>query len=245
MRQYLSPMFPRTALVTGGASGIGAAIVELLRAEGSVVDVLDVRDGFDVSNPRAWDNVGPVELACLNAGVVTGEGDVTRLEDDAYRRVVGANVDGVVFGVRRLAEVMEDGSAIVVTASLAGLASLESDAVYSLTKHAVIGFVRSVAPQLAQRGIRINAVAPGIADTPMIDGPLRDAVEAAGFPLLQPTDVAKAVLIAARSDETGQVWAVQPGREPIQFRFPNVPGPRDQSGDHIGPPPAVSHTSGV
>lgn len=245
MRQYLSPMFPRTALVTGGASGIGAAIVELLLAEGATVDVLDVRDGFDVSDPRVWDDVGPVELACLNAGVVTGERDVTRLSDDTYRRAVGVNVDGIVFGVRRLATVMEQGNAVVVTASLAGLTPLETDPVYSLTKHAVIGFVRSVAPQLAQRGIRINAVAPGIADTPMIDGPLRDAVEEAGFPLLKPAEVANAVLIAARSGETGQVWAVQPGREPIQFRFPNVPGPRDPGGDHIGPPPAVSHTSGV
>lgn len=237
MRQY-PPMFPRTALVTGGASGIGAAIVELLRSEGAAVDVRDLRDGFDVSDPRSWDDVGAVDLACLNAGVVTGEIDVARLGDDAYRRVVGVNVDGVVFGVRRLAEAMERGGAIVATASLAGLTPLESDPVYSLTKHAVIGFVRSVAPQLAERGIRINAVAPGIADTPMIDGPLRTAVEAAGFPLLKPADVARAVLIAARSEDTGQVWAVQPGREPIQFRFPNVPGPRDPSGGRVGPPPS-------
>jgi NAD(P)-dependent dehydrogenase (short-subunit alcohol dehydrogenase family) len=231
-------MFPRTALVTGGASGIGAAIVELLRSEGAAVDVRDLRDGFDASDPRSWDDVGAVDLACLNAGVVTGETDVARLGDDTYRRVVGVNVDGVVFGVRRLAEAMERGGAIVATASLAGLTPLESDPVYSLTKHAVIGFVRSVAPQLAERGIRINAVAPGIADTPMIDGPLRTAVEAAGFPLLKPADVARAVLIAARSEDTGQVWAVQPGREPIQFRFPNVPGPRDPSGGRVGPPPS-------
>jgi NAD(P)-dependent dehydrogenase (short-subunit alcohol dehydrogenase family) len=237
MRQY-PPMFPRTALVTGGASGIGAAIVELLRSEGAAVDVRDLRDGFDASDPRSWDDVGAVDLACLNAGVVTGEIDVARLGDDAYRRVVGVNVDGVVFGVRRLAEAMERGGAIVATASLAGLTPLENDPIYSLTKHAVIGFVRSVAPQLAERGIRINAVAPGIADTPMIDGPLRTAVEAAGFPLLKPADVARAVLIAARSEDTGQVWAVQPGREPIQFRFPNVPGPRDPSGGRVGPPPS-------
>jgi NAD(P)-dependent dehydrogenase (short-subunit alcohol dehydrogenase family) len=238
MRQYLSPMFPRTALVTGGASGIGAAIVELLRSEGAAVEVLDVRHGFDVADPRAWDGVGALDLACLNAGVITGETDVARLADDTYRRVVGVNVDGVVFGVRRLATVLEKGSAIVVTASLAGVTSLERDPVYSLTKHAVIGFVRSVAPQLEERGIRINAVAPGIADTPMIDGPLRKAIEGAGFPLLKPAEVANAVLIAARSDETGQVWAVQPGREPIQFRFPNVPGPRDPSGARVGRPPA-------
>jgi NAD(P)-dependent dehydrogenase (short-subunit alcohol dehydrogenase family) len=242
MRQYL-PMFPRTALVTGGASGIGAAIAELLRAEGADVRVLDLADGFDVSQPDAWEDVGAVDLACLNAGVVTRESDVTQLADDAYRRVLATNVDGVVFGVRRLAHVMAEGSAIVATASLAGLTPLENDPVYALTKHAVIGLVRSVAPQLAERGIRINAVAPGIADTPMIDGQLRDAIEAAGFPLLQPVDVARAVLIAAQSEESGQVWAVQPGREPLQFRFPSVPGPRDPSGAPVGPPPGTKGPS--
>src|SRR5262245_44131745 len=239
MRQYL-PMFPRSALVTGGESGIGAAIVALLRAEGAHVLVLDLQSGFDVSDPRAWDGVGPVELACLNAGVVTGERSGTDLADGAYRRVPAANVDGVVFGVRRLAQTMQPGSAIVATASLAGLTPLPSDPIYTLSKHAVIGFVRSVAAQLAERGIRINAVAPGIADTPMIDGELRTAVEREGFPLLRPEDVARAVLLAARSEETGQVWAVQPGREPVQFRFPNVPGPRDERGESVGPPPSAS-----
>jgi NAD(P)-dependent dehydrogenase (short-subunit alcohol dehydrogenase family) len=229
-------MFPRTALVTGGASGIGAAIVALLESDGAEVRVLDLRDGFDVSDASAWEDVGPVDLACLNAGVVTGEADLTRLTDAAYRRILGANVDGVVFGARRLARVMEAGSAIVATASLAGLTAMPSDPFYTLTKHAVVGFVRSVAPQLAERGVRINAVAPGIADTPLI-GNEREVFLAAGFPLLQAEDVARAVLLAARSEETGQVWAVQPGREPLQFRFPNVPGPRDPSGASAGAPP--------
>jgi NAD(P)-dependent dehydrogenase (short-subunit alcohol dehydrogenase family) len=230
-------MFPRTALVTGGASGIGAAIVALLEEEGTEVQVLDVRDGFDVSDPAAWEDVGPVELACLNAGVVTGEGDLTQVSDADYRRILGTNVDGVVFGTRRLTRVMERGGAIVATASLAGLTAMPSDPLYTLTKHAVVGFVRSVAPQLAKRGIRINAVAPGIADTPLI-GDAKAALEREGFPLLRAADIARAVLLAARSDESGQVWAVQPGREPLQFRFPNVPGPRDPSGGPVGPPPS-------
>jgi NAD(P)-dependent dehydrogenase (short-subunit alcohol dehydrogenase family) len=236
MRQY-PPMFPRTALVTGGASGIGAAIVDLLRGEGADVQVLDLADGFDVSVPQAWETVGAVELACLNAGVTTGEQDVSRVSDDAYRRILGANLDGVVFGVRRLADVMEPGSAIVATASLAGLVPSPDDPIYTLTKHAVIGFVRSVAPQLEERGIRINAVAPGFVETPLIDS---TPFTAAGFPLLQPEDVAQAVLTAARNSETGQVWVVQPGREPLQFRFPNVPGPRDVSGASVGTPPRLA-----
>ncbi len=233
MRQYL-PMFPRTALVTGGSSGIGAAIVDLLQSEGADVQSADLADGFDVADSDAWGDVGAVELACLNAGVVTGERDVSRLSDDAYRRILGANLDGVVFGVRRLARIMEPGSAIVVTASLAGLVPASEDPIYTLTKHAVIGFVRSVAPQLDERGIRINAVAPGFVATPLID---TSRFGDAGFPLLQPEAVAQAVLLAARGAETGQVWVVQPGREPLQFRFPNVPGPRDASGAAVGVPP--------
>ena len=218
-------MFPSTALVTGGALGIGAAIVARLRSEGAEVRVLDLRDGFDVSDPAAWEEVGPVDLACLNAGVLTGTADVAELTAEAYRRVLGTNVDGVVFGVRRLARVLEPGSAIVVTASLAGLTDMESDPIYALTKHAVVGFVRSAAPQLAARGIRLNMVNPGIVDTAMVAGELRAAIEKAGFPLLRPEEVAEAVLTAARSDETGRAWVVQPGREPVVFRFPGVPGP--------------------
>ena len=235
MRQYRA-MFPRTALVTGGASGIGAALVSRLRADGAEVQALDVVDGFDVSDPAAWARVGAVELACLNAGVTTGATDLTQVDEPAYRRIVAANVDGVVYGVRRLAEVMEPGSAIVVTASLAGLVAAPQDPLYTLTKHAVVGFVRSVAPQLAARGIRIAAVAPGFVDTPLLQAGRTRFVDA-GFPLLSPEDVADAILTAARSDETGAVWVVQPGREPERFRFPNVPGPRDASGATIGPPP--------
>jgi NAD(P)-dependent dehydrogenase (short-subunit alcohol dehydrogenase family) len=225
----------RKALVTGGRSGIGAAIVAALERGGVDVQVLDVVDGFDVSDLRAWEQVGAVDLACLNAGVVTGEADVARIGDDQYRRIIGVNVDGVVFGVRRLAQVMDRGS-IVVTASLAGLIATEPDPLYALTKHAVVGFVRSVAPQLAERGIRINMVNPGFVDTPMIDEVGRAAFEAAGFPLLRPEDVAAAVLLAAEDDEVGQAWIVQPGREPLKFRYPGIPGPRVPGKEGLLPP---------
>jgi NAD(P)-dependent dehydrogenase (short-subunit alcohol dehydrogenase family) len=225
----------RSALVTGGRSGIGAAIVSALERDGVDVQVLDIADGFDVADPRAWDAVDAVDLACLNAGVVAGESDVARVSDEQYRRIVGVNVDGVVFGVRRLAQVM-DGGSIVVTASLAGLIGTEQDPLYALTKHAVVGFVRSTAPQLAERGIRLNMVNPGFVDTPMLDDVGRAAFEAAGFPLLQPEDVAAAVLRAAEDEDVGQAWIVQPGREPMKFRFPNLPGPRVEGKDGIPPP---------
>jgi NAD(P)-dependent dehydrogenase (short-subunit alcohol dehydrogenase family) len=225
----------RDALVTGGRSGIGAALVERLRADGTDVRVLDLADGFDVADPGAWEAIGPVELACLNAGVTTATRELAELSDAEYRRVLGANVDGVVFGVRRLARVIQSGGSIVVTASLAGLIPAEGDPLYTLTKHAVVGFVRAVAPQLEARGIRINMVNPGFVDTPMVDDH-REAFGAAGFPLLKAADVAEAILTAAQDDETGQAWVVQPGREPLKFRFPNVPGPRV---DGVGMAPPI------
>jgi len=230
-------LFPRTALVTGAAGGIGRAIVARLEREGVEVQAVDLADGFDVTDPRVWESVERVELACLNAGVVTDTAAITDLTDDEYRRVVSVNVDGVVWGVRRLARVMGEGDVIVVTGSLAGLTGVEGDPIYALTKHAVVGLVRSVAPQLAERGIRINAVCPGFADTPMVAGDLRTSLESAGFPLLHPDDVAEAVVLAARSEGSGEAWIVQPGREPEPYRFRGIPGPRVPGAEGVAPPP--------
>ena len=215
------------ALVTGGEGGLGRALRRRLEREGYEVESLDLTNGFDVTSPVAWESVSPVDVACLNAGVLTGE-----LTVENYRRAVRVNVDGVVLGVLRLREVM-DGGSIVATASLAGLTGMPSDPVYSLTKHAIVGFVRSMAPHLAP--IRLNAVCPGLADTPMIDGQ-RAALAAAAFPLVQPDAVAEAMWRAVSGGGSGECWFVQPGREPAPFRFPNLPGPRVE-GERVGEPP--------
>ncbi len=221
-------------MVTGGEGGLGRAMRARLEREGYEVESLDLTNGFDVTDPAAWENVGSVDLACLNAGILTAERDVRELSVEDYRKAVAVNVDGVVFGVLRLARVMERGS-IVATASLAGLVGMPLDPVYSLTKHALVGFVRSVAPQLAP--VTINAICPGIADTPMLDmHDQRARFAEAGFPLLRPEEVAEAMWRAATSERTGECWFVQPGREPAPFRFAGVPGPR--VGDEpVGRPP--------
>jgi NAD(P)-dependent dehydrogenase (short-subunit alcohol dehydrogenase family) len=223
-------LFPETAVVTGSAGGIGRALVAALEAEGTTVRGLDLADGFDVSDPTAWLDVEAADLVCLNAGVLsTGDGTV-----DDYRRILGVNVDGVVFGVQALAPRMRDGSAFVVTASLAGLIPMESDPLYVLTKHAVVGYARSMAPLLEPRGIRINLVCPGIVRTPMT-ADAQERLEAAGFPLMEPEQIAAAVLFAGRSALTGQAWVCQPGREPTLFRFPGVPGPRVEGAEGMVP----------
>jgi len=226
----------KRALITGGEGGLGRAMRARLEREGYEVESLDLVNGFDVSDAAAWERVGAVDLACLNAGILTAERDIRSLSPAGYRAAVSVNVDGVVLGVLRLAQVMNGGT-IVATASLAGLVGMPLDPVYSLTKHAVVGFVRSAAPQLAP--IKLNAICPGIADTPMLDRhDQRARFAEAGFPLLRPEEVADAMWLAATSDGTGECWYVQPGREPAPFRFPNVPGPR--SGDTaVGLPPVA------
>jgi len=169
-------------LITGGRGGLGRAFAAALGD--AEVTALDLPE-FDVGDPAAWRALdGEFEAAFLNAGVTTGEADLAALSDEQYRRALGANVDGVVFGIRELAaRLMPDGGSIVATASLAGLTATPMDPVYALTKHAVVGFVRSVAPQLAERGIRINALCPGFTDTPIVAAEVRGDLPA---PLMQP-----------------------------------------------------------
>jgi NAD(P)-dependent dehydrogenase (short-subunit alcohol dehydrogenase family) len=209
-------------LITGGRGGLGQAFAAAL-GDDAEVTVLDLPE-FDVGDVTAWHSLeGPFDAAFLNAGVTTGEPEMAALADEQYRRAVGANLDGVVFGVRECAaRLMPDGGSIVATASLAGLTATPMDPIYSATKHAVVGFVRSCAPQLALRGIRINALCPGFTDTPIVAEEVRGDLPA---PLMDPAFVAQAAMEALRSEESGQAWVVQPNRI-VQFRFPRLPGPR-------------------
>jgi NAD(P)-dependent dehydrogenase (short-subunit alcohol dehydrogenase family) len=209
------------ALVTGGRSGIGAAIVAALGDPDPAV--LDLPE-FDVGDPDAWRSLeGEFDAGFLNAGTGTGCADAAELTDDEWQRIVGANLAGVVYGTRELAaRLMPGGGSIVATSSLAGLTGMPLDPAYSATKHAVVGWVRAAAPALAERGIRLNALCPGFTDTPMVGAELRGQLE---VPLMEPSFVAEAALRVLEDPETGRAWVVQPNRvEP--FRFPGIPGLR-------------------
>jgi NAD(P)-dependent dehydrogenase (short-subunit alcohol dehydrogenase family) len=148
------------ALVSGGRSGIGAALVAALGHEETAV--LDLPD-FDVGEAEAWRSLeGEFDAAFLNAGTGSGCADAAVLTEEEWHRILRANLDGIVHGTRELAaRLMPSGGSIVATASLAGLTPLPSDPAYTATRHAVVGWVRSAAPALAARGIRLNAVCSG------------------------------------------------------------------------------------
>jgi NAD(P)-dependent dehydrogenase (short-subunit alcohol dehydrogenase family) len=239
----------RVALITGGASGIGLAVARALAADGVRVVIADrdeavgaaaaaeVSGAFvrtDVREPEevraavesAVGLVGQLDLVVLNAGMTTGETPIDRLDLDRYRTIMAVNVDGVVFGVQSALPALRasGGGAIVITASLSGLAAYPQDPIYSMTKHAVVGLTRSLAGPLTADGITINCVCPGFVSTGLIDA-YRERFQREGLPLLTADEVAAAVLEAAGSDQTGQAWVCQPGRRCEPYRFRGVPGP--------------------
>jgi len=220
----------KTVLVTGGSSGIGKACVARYRAEGATVFVADLHPrssdelALDVGDPVAWaalvDSLPPLDVVHLNAGIVTpgrtiGAGSklpLTDVSDQAYRSIVGANIDGVFYGARAvLPSMAERGSGdIIVTASIAGLVGLGGDIAYTTTKHAVVGLVKSLGTSLLEQGVDVcvSALCPGFVDTPLIAGEVRDLVAALGVPIIEPDRVAEAAMQILAARVNGSQWIV-------------------------------------
>jgi NAD(P)-dependent dehydrogenase (short-subunit alcohol dehydrogenase family) len=250
----------RLAVVTGAASGIGRATAELVvGAGGRLLGVDRDREGLarlrdelgaavvvaDVAEEGSWpalraaaERAGGLGLVHLNAGVACGVEDLGALPVDQYRRVLGVNLDQVVFGLGALGPLLaaQGGGALVATASLAGLVPLPGDPIYTATKHAVVGLVRAVAPSMAERGVRVHAVCPGMVDTPLLGPEVRRMLAEAHFPLIDARAVAEAVVRVAAADAVGQAVVVQAGRPPIPFRFRRPPGPRTPGAEGAVPP---------
>ena len=249
----------RVALVTGAASGIGAAVARRLAGRGATVVVLDIdEDGaravadsiggdpaaVDVCDPAALGAAigdaerrhGRLDIVHLNAGLVGGQPGTEDLDLARYRLVVGVNVDHVVAGTCAAVPALRraGGGTIVATASLAGLVDLPFDPIYTMTKHAVVGYVRAAGAMLADQNVTLCALCPGFTDTPLV-GPIRDVL--GEFPMLTAEDVADAFEAVLAGGQPGQAWLVQPGRAPEPYRFGGVPPPAG-----AGRPPDLAGT---
>lgn len=242
----------RVALVTGGASGIGYAVARALAERGAQVAILDIDEqggqevaklldaqfiAADVSDLHQClhavelvsERFGGIDLVHLNAGVSTGCGIGEDFDLAAYRRAMGVNLDGVVFGLHATLPALRAGGegAIVATASLAGLTGMPFDPVYTANKHAVVGLVRSLGPALELEKIRVNAICPSFAESKII-APIRETLIAEGLPIVPAERVADAVLTLFEGEMSGECWYVQAGRPSEPFRFRGIPGPRPE-----------------
>jgi len=185
----------RVAVVTGGASGLGEAMVRLFAAEGGKIVVADLQEepgkalAADLGDAATFvrvdvteedDVAGAVDLAverfgrldamCNNAGIVGVVGPIAATPMDHFDRTVAILLRGVFAGVKHAARVMieqGEGGSIVNTASTAGVQGGQGPHVYATAKAGVIGLTRSASSELVQYGIRVNAVAPGGIPTPL------------------------------------------------------------------------------
>ena len=179
----------RVALVTGGASGIGAATARRLRAEGARVASLDldpeapegvlgltgdVSDSADVESAaaRVREELGPIDVLVCSAGVPGESLSTVDVSDEEWKRVLAINADGVFFCNRAVIPGMVERGygRIVNVASIAGKEGNPMAAAYSAAKAAVIGMTKSIGKDVARTGVIVNCIAPAVIETPILEG---------------------------------------------------------------------------
>ena len=231
----------KVAIVTGGARGQGASHGEFLARDGATVVLTDVLDELgeaeaarqtalglpveyrrlDVTDKAAWvaliEDVerrhGKLDVLVNNAGIATFA-NCADCSDDEWERTILVNQTGVFYGMRAAIPAMRraGGGSIINVSSVFGINGAKDCAAYVATKHAVVGLTKSAALSHGADNIRVNAIAPGLISTPMLDAEIasglqdteasmsRQAIHRMGWP----ADVSPAVVYLA-SDETGFV----------------------------------------
>ena len=171
----------KVAIVTGAASGIGKASVELFRGEGATVVGADVAEGADmVCDAGSEDDVrrlvedtvakhGRLDAMFANAGISGGLTSIREQTAEDWAEILRINLIGPFLAIKYAAPAMakSGGGSIVCTASVAGLRSGAGGAAYSASKAGVINLVQTAANQLSGSGVRVNAICPGLIETGM------------------------------------------------------------------------------
>ena len=238
----LVDLMGKVVIVTGAGRGLGAAHARTLAAQGAVLIVTDVTAepaeavavslgpshlgmSLDVTDPSAWGEVviravaehGRIDALVNNAGICLGA-PFLDTEVDMYEKQLKVNLFGAVRGMQAVVPHMPPGSSIVNISSVAGLYGWRNSAGYSASKFALRGMSRSAAIELGERGIRVNCICPGAADTAMLSEESRAGGGAvAGLPIARagtPEEVSAMVAFLvsdASSYCTGQDFIVDGG----------------------------------
>lgn len=181
----------KVVLITGAGSGFGLAAARRFAAQGArlalsdlapdaleefdgaVIDRVDVADEAQIAAhiARVLDEHGRLDVAINNAGIGGSLGPITGIEAAEFDRVMAVNARGVFLGMKHQLPPMlrARSGAILNVASAAGLVGAGMMAAYAASKHAVIGLTRAAADEVAQKGVRVNALCPSFASTPLFD----------------------------------------------------------------------------
>jgi 3-oxoacyl-[acyl-carrier protein] reductase len=229
--QHLAPT--RAAIVTGAARGLGLDIARRLLRDGMAVAMVDIDEGVadaasrlgshaiaivcDVRDPGQVDSLVEtvitrlrrLDLFVANAGI-GGGGPIAEMSDDAYRQIVGVNLDGAFFSCRAAARVMIPARAgsIVTVGSIFGRDTPAGSGVYGATKAGVIALTHALARELGPYGIRVNCVSPGNMATEMHWAALRRRSVATGLPFERAVAEVRASIPLGRHGTGDDIGAV-------------------------------------
>jgi len=203
----------KVAIVTGAASGIGKATVELFRSEGATVVGTDAVAGADVQSDAGSETAvrelveqvardhGGLDIVFANAGISGGFATIAEQTEADWAEILRVNLIGPFLAIKYAGPVIarRGGGSIICTASVAGLRSGAGGAAYSASKAGVINLVQNAAQQLSGSGVRVNAICPGLIETGMTR-PLYELARATG-----------------REERLGELNPLQRGGEPLEI----------------------------
>lgn len=236
-----------TAVITGAASGIGAAAADALLERGWIVHGADrtpipcaagcASHVVDVTDERALvrlaQTVGPVDALVTAAGVLIrpGDGPTATLDLTAWERTLAVNLTGTMLTVRAFVGQISDGGAVVTVGSVAGISAMVGLDAYTASKGAVVALTRSWAVDYSRRGIRVNCVCPGPTDTAMMQRVFADTEPQRRLDLPQqrmaePAEVAAVIAFLASSEASYLSGAIVPVDGAATANTAGMPFPR-------------------